>query len=82
MLTENALFPAYFSFIYFQILDGLRKELFMPPNLKSGEQIGFCTLLLNVFSVLKETHFYILFVVTVAGVVLCGSPKSSPVHRS
>ena len=31
---------------------------------------------------IKGTHFYILFVVTAAGVVLCGSPKSSPVHRS
>ena len=27
------------------------------------------------FSALKGTHFYILFVVTAAGVVLCGSPK-------
>ena len=32
------------------------------------------TLLLNVFSALKGTHFYILFVVIVAGVVLFGSP--------
>ena len=30
------------------------------------------------FFVLKGTHFYILFVVTVAGVVLCGSPKKQP----
>ena len=36
------------------------------------------TLLLNDFSALKGTHFYILFVVTVAGVVLCGSPKKQP----
>ena len=36
------------------------------------------TLLLNVFSALKGTHFYILFVVTAAGVVLCGSPKKQP----
>ena len=34
--------------------------------------------LLNVFSTLKGTHFYILFVVTAAGVVLCGSPKKQP----
>ena len=33
------------------------------------------TLLLNVFSALLGTNFYILFVVTEAGVVLCGSPK-------
>ena len=33
---------------------------------------------LNVFSALKGTHFYILFVVTAAGVVLCGSPKKQP----
>ena len=36
------------------------------------------TPLLNVFSALKGTHFYILFVVTAAGVVLCGSPKKQP----
>ena len=36
------------------------------------------TLLLNVFSALKGTHFYILFVVTAAGVVLCGNPKKQP----
>ena len=36
------------------------------------------TLLLNVFSALKGTHFYILFAVTAAGVVLCGSPKKQP----
>ena len=27
---------------------------------------------------LNGTHFYILFVVTAAGVVLCGSPKKQP----
>ena len=36
------------------------------------------TLLLNVFSALKGTHFYILFVVTATGVVLCGRPKYQP----
>ena len=36
------------------------------------------TLLLNVFSALKGTHFYILFVVTAADVLLCGSPKKQP----
>ena len=36
------------------------------------------TLLLNVFSALKGTHCYVLFVVTAAGVVLCGSPKKQP----
>ena len=36
------------------------------------------TLPLNVFSALKGTHFYILFVVTAAGVLLCGSPKKQP----
>ena len=36
------------------------------------------TLLSNVFSALKGTHFYILFDVTAAGVVLCGSPKKQP----
>ena len=35
-------------------------------------------LLLNVFSALKGTHFYMLFVVTAAGVVLCGRPKKHP----
>ena len=34
-----------------------------------------------VFSALKGFHFYILFVVTAAGVVLCGSSKKQPVHR-
>ena len=34
--------------------------------------------LLNVFTALKGTHFYILFVVTAAGVVPCGSPKKQP----
>ena len=34
--------------------------------------------LANVFSALKGTHFYILFVVTAAGLVLCGSPKKQP----
>ena len=29
-------------------------------------------------SAIKGTHFYILFVVTAAGVVLCGSPKKQP----
>ena len=36
------------------------------------------TLLLIVFYALKGTHFYILFVVTAAGVVLCGGPKKQP----
>ena len=36
------------------------------------------SLLLNVFSALKGTHFHILFVFTAAGVVLCGSPKKQP----
>ena len=31
--------------------------------------------LLNVFTALKGTHFYILFVVTAAGLVPSGSPK-------
>ena len=35
-------------------------------------------LLLNIFFALKGTRFYILFVVTAAGVVLCGSPKKQP----
>ena len=30
------------------------------------------------FSAFKGTHFYILFVVTAVGVVLCGSPKKQP----
>ena len=34
------------------------------------------------FSALKETHFYISFVVTAAGVVLCGSPKKQPLTSS
>ena len=34
--------------------------------------------LLNVFTALKGTHFYILYVVTAAGVVPCGSPKKRP----
>ena len=34
--------------------------------------------LLNVFTALKGNHFYILFVVTAAGVVPCGSPKKRP----
>ena len=34
--------------------------------------------LLNVFTALKGTHFYILFVLTAAGVMLCGSPKKKP----
>ena len=39
------------------------------------KQICLATLfLLNVFIALKGTHFYILFVVTAAGVVPCGSP--------
>ena len=38
--------------------------------------------LLNVFSALKGTHFYILFVVTAAGVVLSGSPKKQPCTSS
>ena len=36
------------------------------------------TLLLNIFYALKGTRFYILFFVTAAGVVLCGSPKKQP----
>ena len=32
----------------------------------------------NIFSALKGTGFYILFFVTAAGVVLCGSPKKQP----
>ena len=32
--------------------------------------------LLNVFTALKRTHFYILFVVNTAVVVLCGDPKN------
>ena len=35
-------------------------------------------ILLNVFTALKGTHFYVLFVVTAAGVVPCGSPKKRP----
>ena len=38
--------------------------------------------LLNVFAALEGTHFYILFVVTAAGVVLCGSPKKRPLTSS
>ena len=34
--------------------------------------------LLNVFTVLKGTHFYIVFVVTTTGVVLCDGPKKLP----
>ena len=34
--------------------------------------------LLNVFTALKGTHFYILFVVTATGVVPCGIPKKRP----
>ena len=34
--------------------------------------------LLNVFTALKGAHFYILFVVTAAGLVPCGSPKKRP----
>ena len=34
--------------------------------------------LLNVFTALKGTHFYILFVVTAAGIVPCGHPKMWP----
>ena len=34
--------------------------------------------LLNVFTALKGTHFYISFVVTAAGDVPCGSPKKRP----
>ena len=30
------------------------------------------------FTAPKATHFYILFVVTAAGVVPCGSPKKRP----
>ena len=33
---------------------------------------------MNVFSVLKGTHFYILFVITATGVVLYNSPKKRP----
>ena len=36
------------------------------------------TLLLNVFSALQGTIFYILFAVTAAGIVLCGSPQKQP----
>ena len=46
---------------------------------KTSENCHFGhTLLLIVYSALKGTHFYILFVVTAAGVVLCGSPKKQP----
>ena len=39
--------------------------------------------LFNVSTALKGTHnnYYILFVVTAAGVVPCGNPKKRPVHR-
>ena len=39
------------------------------------------TVLLNVFYTLKGTHVDVLFVITVADVLLCGRPKSSPVQR-
>ena len=43
------------------------------------KQIVWPTLfLLNVFTALKGTIFYILFVVTAAGVVPCGSHKKRP----
>ena len=46
---------------------------------KTSENCHFGhTLLFIVFSALKGMHFYILFVVTAAGVVLCGSPKKQP----
>ena len=35
----------------------------------------------NVFTAFKGSHFYILFVVTAAGVVPCGSFKKGPVNR-
>ena len=34
--------------------------------------------LLNVFTALKGTHLYFIFVVTAAGVVPCGSPNKRP----
>ena len=37
---------------------------------------------LNVFTAFKGTHFYILFVVTAAGVLPCGSPKKRPSRSS
>ena len=37
--------------------------------------------LLNAFTALKGTHFYILFVVTAAGVGRVAVLKSSPVYR-
>ena len=46
-----------------------------------GDIVWPTLFLLNVFTALKEPHFYILFVVTAACVVPCGSPKSGPVHR-
>ena len=33
---------------------------------------------LNVFNASKGSSFYILFVITAAGVVPCGGPKKSP----
>ena len=54
----------------------------LPVNLGSLKRIYYSKLyslahtrLLNVFSALKGTNFYILFVVTALGVVLCGSAK-------
>ena len=39
------------------------------------------TLTLSVFIAFKGTNFYVLFAITAAGVVLCGGPKSKPVHH-
>ena len=48
-------------------------------ELKLTETTQFvCLRTLNVFTALKGTHFYILFVVTAAGVVSCSSPKMRP----
>ena len=57
----------------------------MPVNSGSLKRIKYAklyslahTLFLNVSSALKGTNFYILFVVTAAGVLLGGSPKKQP----
>ena len=60
-------------------------RLLLPIHSGSLKRIGYpnrsvwpTLFLLNVFTALKGTHFYFLFVVTAAGVVPCGSPKKRP----
>ena len=65
----------YYTLLQLTFHSGSLKRTDYPKQICLSHTLSF---LLNVFTAFKRTHFYILFVVTAAGVVPCDSPKKRP----